>query len=49
MPMKMSTLPATRYSTSFIAPYSLVRTKVPKSLEAPQMAMRRYMGSTATS
>ena len=34
---------------SFIAPYSFVRVNVPKSLLAPQTAISRYIGSTATS
>ena len=49
MPMKMSTEPATSISVSFIAPYSLVRLKVPKSLLEPQTAISRYIGRTATS
>ena len=44
-----STLPATRYSISFMAPYSLVRTKVLKSELLPHTAISRYMGSTASS
>ena len=36
-------------STSFSAPYSLRRRKVPKSLLLPHTPMRRYMGSTASS
>ena len=47
--IQMSTLPATRYSMSFIAPYSLVRMNVEKSELLPHTAMRRYMGSTASS
>ena len=49
MPTKTSTEPATSISVSFIAPYSLVRLKLPKSELAPQTAISRYIGSTATS
>src|SRR5438445_889456 len=49
MPMKTNTEPATSISVSFIAPYSLVRVNVPKSELAPQTAISRYIGSTATS
>ena len=49
MPTKISALPPTRYSTSFIAPYSFVRVNVPKSLLAPHTAISRYIGSTASS
>ena len=49
MPTKMSTEPPTSIIVSFIAPYSFVRVNVPKSLLAPQTAISRYIGSTATS
>ena len=42
-------LPATRYSISFIAPYSLGRRKLPKSLLLPHTPMSRYIGITASS
>ena len=34
---------------NFIAPYSLVRRKVPKSVLLPHTPMSRYMGRTANS
>ena len=43
------TLPPTRYSISFSAPYSLVRAKVAKVVLLPQTPMSRYMGNTASS
>ena len=49
MPIKISALPPTRYSTSFIAEYSLVRLNVLNLLLAPHTAISRYIGSTATS
>ena len=45
----MRTLPATSITISFMAPYSLVRRKVPKSVLLPHTPMSRYMGSTASS
>ncbi len=49
MAMKISTEPPTSISVSFIAPYSLVRSNVGNLLLAPQTAISRYIGSTATS
>ena len=49
MPTQIRTLPATSISISFMAPYSLVRRKVPKSVLLPHTPMSRYMGSTASS
>ena len=47
IPTQIRTLPATSISISFIAPYSLVRKKVPKSVLLPHTPISRYIGSTA--
>ena len=49
IPIQMRTLPATSITISFIAPYSLVRRKLPKSVLLPHTPMSRYIGSTANS
>ena len=47
--IQIRTLPATRNSMSFIAPYSFVRTKVLKVELLPHTPINGYIGSTASS
>ena len=49
MPIQTKMLPATKNNSSFMAPYSLVRRKVPKSVLLPQTPISRYIGRTANS
>ena len=49
IPTQTSTLPATRNRNSFIALYSLVLRKDPKSVLLPHTPMSRYIGNTANS
>ena len=45
----ISTLPATRYSVSFIALYSLVRLNFGNRLLLPHTPISRYIGNTESS
>ena len=45
----ISTLPATKYSVSFIALYSFVRLNFGNWLLLPHTPMSRYIGSTESS